>query len=131
MSCSFPFVSQLIVVLEVIEDSRLPPTLSRRNRTGPRWTQMSRLSFRADSSALSRQVVPRFLALSASTLSACLSSCTSILYVEESRTGHEYIPILKDNFSGYVFLRPCKKADAETTANVLNEYLTTFIPVLQ
>ncbi len=28
-------------------------------------------------------------------------------------------------------MRPCKKADAETTANVLNEYFTNFIPVLQ
>ncbi len=31
------------------------------------------------------------------------------LYVGESRTGHEYILILKDDFSGYVFLRPSKK----------------------
>ncbi len=29
------------------------------------------------------------------------------------------------------FLRPCKKEDAQTTANVLNEYFITFIPVLQ
>ncbi len=27
MSCSFAFVSQLILVLEVIEDSRLPPNI--------------------------------------------------------------------------------------------------------
>ena len=41
------------------------------------------------------------------------------LYIGESRTKHEYILILKDDFSGYVFLRACKRADAETTANVL------------
>ncbi len=38
---------------------------------------------------------------------------------------------LIDDFSGYVFLRPCKIADTETTANVLNEYSITFIPLLQ
>ncbi len=53
------------------------------------------------------------------------------LYVGESRTGHEYILILNGDFSGYVCLRPCKEADAETTAIDLNEYFNSFIPVLQ
>ncbi len=35
------------------------------------------------------------------------------LYDGESRTTHEYILILKDDFSGSSFLRPCRKADAE------------------
>lgn len=52
------------------------------------------------------------------------------LYVGESSNAKEYILILKDDFSGYVFLRPCKSADAETTASVLMEYFTTFVPVL-
>ena len=53
------------------------------------------------------------------------------LYIGESRTDHTYILILKDDFSGYVFLRACKSADAETAASVLCEYFTTFVPVLQ
>ncbi len=58
-----------------------------------------------------------------------LSSCTSISSLSEmSRTGHEYILI---DFSGYVFLKPCKNADAETTSNVLMEYFSAFAPVLQ
>ncbi len=61
-----------------------------------------------------------------------LSSCNfDFLYIGESCTGTEYILILKDDFSGYVFLKPCKKADAETTSNVLMEYFSTFVPVLQ
>ena len=52
------------------------------------------------------------------------------LYIGESKSGCEYILILKDDFSGYVFLRACKHADAETTAEVLMEYFTTFVPVL-
>jgi len=53
------------------------------------------------------------------------------LYIGESSIGHEYILILKDDFSGYVTLRSCKSANAETTAQVLLEYFTTFVPVLQ
>lgn len=53
------------------------------------------------------------------------------LYIGESAAGPEYILILKDDFSGYVFLRPCEKADARSTANVLVEYFTTFVPVLK
>lgn len=52
------------------------------------------------------------------------------LYIGESKNAKEYILILKDDFSGYVFLRACKHADAETTAEVLLEYFTTFTPVL-
>ncbi len=52
------------------------------------------------------------------------------LYVGESSNNKEYILILKDDFSGYCFLRACEKADAETTAEVLMEYFTTFVPVL-
>ena len=53
------------------------------------------------------------------------------LYIGESRSGYEYILILKDDFSGYVYLRPCKKADAASTAAVLIEYFSTFVPVLK
>lgn len=52
------------------------------------------------------------------------------LYVGESSNLKTYILILKDDFSGYCFLRACEKADAETTAEVLMEYFTTFVPVL-
>ena len=52
------------------------------------------------------------------------------LYIGESAIGHEYILILKDDFSGYVFLRSCASACAEATADVLAEYFTTFVPVL-
>ncbi len=44
------------------------------------------------------------------------------LYIGESRSGYEYILILKDDFSAYVFLKPWKNVDAETTSNVLMEY---------
>ncbi len=53
------------------------------------------------------------------------------LHIGEFRTGHEYIPILKNIFSGYVFLKPCKNADAESTANVLMEYFPTFVSIPQ
>lgn len=43
-------------------------------------------------------------------------------YVGESSSEHEYVLILKDDFSGYVYLLPCKVADAETTSAVLMEY---------
>lgn len=52
------------------------------------------------------------------------------LYVGEASNQKEYILILKDDFSGYCFLRSCAKADAETTAEILMEYFTTFVPVL-
>lgn len=52
------------------------------------------------------------------------------LYIGESSDGTEYILILKDDFSGYVFLQACKHADAATTAEVLMKYFTTFVPVL-
>ena len=53
------------------------------------------------------------------------------LYIGESTIGHEYILILKDDFSGYVFLRSCESANAQTTADVLMEYFSTFVPVLK
>lgn len=53
------------------------------------------------------------------------------LYIGESKSNHEYILMLKDDFSGYVFLRACQSADAETAASTLLEYFTTFVPVLQ
>ena len=53
------------------------------------------------------------------------------LYVGESTNHMEYVLLLKDDFSGYCFLRACQKADAATTAEVLMEYFTTFVPVLQ
>lgn len=52
------------------------------------------------------------------------------LYIGESKDVKENILILNDDFSGYVFLRDCKHDDAETTAEVLMEYFTTFLPVL-
>lgn len=53
------------------------------------------------------------------------------LYVGESGQGYEYVLILKDDFSGYVYLRPCAKADARSTVDILMEYFTTFVPVLK
>lgn len=53
------------------------------------------------------------------------------LYIGPSSSGMEYKMILKEDFSGYVFLRPCARADAETALEVLMEYLSTFVPVLQ
>ena len=53
------------------------------------------------------------------------------LYIGESADDKEYILILKDNFSGCVFLRTCVHANAETTTEVLLEYFSTFIRVLR
>lgn len=53
------------------------------------------------------------------------------LYIGESSLSFEYILILKDDFSGYVYLRPCRNADATSTAEVLLEYFSTFVPVLK
>ncbi len=53
------------------------------------------------------------------------------LYIGETRTDHEYILIFKDDFSGYVFLKPGKNADADTTLRVLMEYFSIHINVLQ
>lgn len=53
------------------------------------------------------------------------------LYIGESNTGQEYILILKDDFSGHVYLRSTEKAYATTAASILTEYCTTFVPVLQ
>lgn len=53
------------------------------------------------------------------------------LKIEKSENGQQYILILKDDFSGFVFFRACTNTDGETTANTFLEYFTTFVPVLQ
>ncbi len=65
----------------------------------------SKRLFRAASYALCLQVAPRFLAHSVSRFTplVSLSFALRFLYIGESRTGHEYILIRKDDFSGYVF----------------------------
>lgn len=52
------------------------------------------------------------------------------LYVGESVSGFEYGLTLKNDFSGYVYLPLCIKADASSTAEVLIECFTAFVPVL-
>lgn len=51
------------------------------------------------------------------------------LYIGESTDEKEFILILKDDLSGYVFHRSCKCTDTESTAEVLI-YFTTFVFVL-
>lgn len=53
------------------------------------------------------------------------------LSVGESQMGSQYILIIKDDFSGCVFLRSCAKADAESAAEILLCYFTAFFPVLE
>lgn len=53
------------------------------------------------------------------------------LYVRESTSSPQYILILKNDCSGYVFLRPTENADAASASAVLMKYFTTFVPVLQ
>lgn len=62
----------------------------------------------------------------------CVSEVLQLeyLYIGESTGGKEYIFILKDDFSGYDFLRPCKTADAFTTTNAIIEYFYMFVPLL-
>lgn len=52
------------------------------------------------------------------------------LYIGDSVDENEYVLILKHYYSEYVFLRTCKHADAGRTAEVMMEYFTTFVPVL-
>lgn len=52
------------------------------------------------------------------------------LYISESSNNKEYIIILEDDSYGYYFVRACEEAVAETTAEVLMEIFTTFVPVL-
>jgi hypothetical protein len=40
--------------------------------------------------------------------------------------GYNYLLILKDDLSGYLWLVPAKAADAETTAESLTSWFTTF-----
>ncbi len=48
------------------------------------------------------------------------------LYMGESTTGHTYVLVLRDDLSSYVWLTASKTADAETTANVLSNWIDTF-----
>ncbi len=52
------------------------------------------------------------------------------LYVGESRTGHEYILILKDDFSGYVFFATLQKSGCRNHGQRIGRVLHHFIPVL-
>lgn len=45
------------------------------------------------------------------------------LYVGKSSTQDQFIILLKNDFSGYVFLRSFKSANAKNTASTLLEYL--------
>ncbi len=107
ISCSFAFV-------EVIEDSQLPPISSTIDADIEAFVQSCLVCTLSSSGSK----VPRPLGqqMHAQHLSELLHF--DFLYVEESRTGHGCILNLKDDFSGYVFLRPCKKEDAEATGNL-------------
>ena len=48
------------------------------------------------------------------------------LYIGEARESYQYILIIKDDFSGYVWLLPCKHADAWTTAQHLTTWFASF-----
>lgn len=52
------------------------------------------------------------------------------LQAGESVDGKEYILIFKYDFFRYVFQSSCSYADADKTPEVVIEYITTFIPVL-
>jgi hypothetical protein len=43
-----------------------------------------------------------------------------------STAGYNYLFILKDDLSGYMWLVPAKSADAETTVESLTSWFTTF-----
>lgn len=53
------------------------------------------------------------------------------LYVAEPWEGSEYILILKDDFSGYVYLRHCNQATNSNAAEVILEYFSTFVYALR
>lgn len=53
------------------------------------------------------------------------------LHIGESFLGHEYALTMKDDFPGYVFLRPSRKVDASTPDTIPLDYFTTFVPVLK
>ena len=48
------------------------------------------------------------------------------LFIGEAKEGYEYIVIIKDDFSGYVWLLPCRHADAWTTAKHLMSWFASF-----
>jgi len=52
-------------------------------------------------------------------------------YIGKSSSGQVYVLILKDDFSSYVWLKPCKAADAEATATSLIEWFSAFGTVVQ
>jgi len=52
-------------------------------------------------------------------------------YIGRSSSGPTYVLILKDDFSSYVWLKPCTAANAETTAMCLMEWFSTFGTVIQ
>ncbi len=128
-NCSFEFVLLPTAVSEVIEDWRPPPML--------RWAAMDVdikafvQSFLVCTLSGSGSTIPRPLGQQIHATRVFELLHFGFLYLGESRAGHEYILILKDKFSRCVFLEPCKNAHAETTANVLMEYFSTFVPVLQ
>ena len=52
------------------------------------------------------------------------------LSIGESSNNKQFVLNLKDDFSGYCFPRACCSANAETSADLLIKYFTTFAPVL-
>lgn len=52
------------------------------------------------------------------------------LFIGDSDVRHEYILILKDDFSGYCFSRSFEHSNAANVADTLLQYFTTFRPVL-
>lgn len=51
------------------------------------------------------------------------------LFVGEARSGPQYNLIVKDDFSGYLFLCSNEKSDASSAAGVFMEYFSTFVSV--
>ena len=52
-------------------------------------------------------------------------------YMSTGEKGHTYVLILKDDFSGYVWLTACKEATAEVVANTLISWFSSFGVVYQ
>jgi hypothetical protein len=48
------------------------------------------------------------------------------LYMGKSVDDAEYVLIVKDDFSNYVWLKQCKDADADSTVSVLIEWFAAF-----
>ena len=47
-------------------------------------------------------------------------------YMRHSETKHVYVLIIKDDLSGYIWLRPCAEANAETTSEHLIDWFASF-----